>query len=87
MVVLDSDHSEQHVEAELLTWSGLVGVNEYLVVEDTNVNGHPVYRGHGPVRTRPFPALLSSIRNSSRMMLSGGLFSHHQYGWLKRVRE
>jgi cephalosporin hydroxylase len=53
-VILDSDHSAAHVRAELDLITPLLHPGDYLIVEDSNLNGHPVMPGYGP---GPFEAV------------------------------
>jgi len=47
-VILDSDHEKAHVLRELKAFLPLLRKGDYLVVEDSCVNGHPVRPDFGP---------------------------------------
>lgn len=62
MVVLDSDHTRDHVLKEMELYSVLVSPDHYMVVEDSNINGHPVLPGWGP---GPMEAIKKFLKNRS----------------------
>jgi cephalosporin hydroxylase len=65
MAVLDSDHSSEHVHAELALYSPMVTPGCYLIVEDTNLNGHPVLHDFGP---GPMEALEEFLASSNEFV-------------------
>jgi cephalosporin hydroxylase len=52
--ILDSDHTRDHVLAEMKLLRPLLLRGDYLVVEDSNLNGHPIMPGWG---AGPFEAI------------------------------
>lgn len=48
LVILDSLHNRNHVLEELRVWSPLVAPSGRIIVEDTNINGHPVHTDYPP---------------------------------------
>jgi len=57
--ILDSDHSKQHVLAEMTNLRDILVAGDYLVVEDSNINGHPVAKSFGP---GPYEAIQEYFR-------------------------
>jgi cephalosporin hydroxylase len=85
LVVLDSDHSRDHVLAELRAYAPLVTPGSYLVVEDTNVNGHPVYEAFGP---GPMEAVLDFLKERDDFEVDRSrekfLLTFNPGGWLRK---
>lgn len=86
MVVLDSDHSADHVLREIRSYKDLVHVGDYLIVEDTNVNGHPTLPEFGPGPMEAVDTFLAetdefvSDRRCERFLMT-----LNPKGYLKRV--
>lgn len=87
LVLLDSDHRKAHVLAELKAYAPLVSVGSYLIVQDTNVNGHPVYPAFGP---GPMEAVIEFLEGDDRFVADRTqerfLFTMHPRGYLRRER-
>jgi cephalosporin hydroxylase len=48
LIILDGDHQCNHVLDELRLYSTLVRLGGFVIVEDTNINGHPTLPTYGP---------------------------------------
>ena len=62
LVILDSDHSKEHVSKELLLYKSIVTTGSYMIVEDTSINGHPLLPDWGP---GPMEAVDEFLKNNN----------------------
>lgn len=88
LVSLDSNHSKTHVLQEMNVYSRYTEPGRHLVVEDTNLNGHPVFPSFGP---GPMEAVDEFLANNASFIRDDGLWqrnllSFHQRGWLLKVK-
>lgn len=87
LVSLDSDHSKENVLAELLFFRALTRNGDYVVVEDGNVNGHPVLPAFGDGPLEALQEYMAQFPNDyerdiEREEKFGVTFA--PAGWLKR---
>lgn len=86
LVILDSDHSREHVLAELRAYADLVTPGSYMIVEDTNINGNPVRSDFGP---GPMEALETFLVERSDFVVDETcekfFVTFNPRGFLKRV--
>ncbi|MGB3683216.1 MAG: CmcI family methyltransferase [Rubrobacteraceae bacterium] len=86
LVILDSDHRKQHVLEELEMYKQFVEKGSYIIVEDTNVNGHPVLPNFGP---GPMEAVESFLKKNEDFIVDDGkekfYMTFNPRGFLKKV--
>lgn len=86
MVILDSNHSRDHVLEELRLYSPFVPVGGLIIVEDSFLNGHPSHNEFGP---GPMEAIDQFIKDSNDFVIDRSfekfLFTLNRRGFLRRV--
>jgi len=87
MAILDSDHRKEYVLKEMEVYSRFVTKGNYLIVEDTNVNGHPVYTDHGP---GPWEAVMEFLKRNNNFKIDKSrekfFITQNPNGYLLKVR-
>jgi cephalosporin hydroxylase len=87
MVILDSDHRKHHVSEELQIYSEYVTPGQYLIVEDSSINGHPVAARFGP---GPFESIEEFLKTNEDFTVDADkekfLLSANHSGFLLRVK-
>ncbi|MBL7094306.1 cephalosporin hydroxylase [candidate division KSB1 bacterium] len=86
MVILDSDHTMDHVLQELKLYGDLVSKSSYLIVEDGNINGHPVEGRWGP---GPYEAITTFLAGNDSFTIDRKrekfYLTMNPNGYLKKV--
>jgi cephalosporin hydroxylase len=88
MVILDGDHSRDHVARELELYAPLVTRGSLLLSQDGIIDESPFFRD---TRPGPLPANREFLRRHpefehDRELNERFLLTHHPLGWLRRVR-
>ena len=87
LVILDSDHSKNHVLQELNSYSELVALGSYIIVEDTIIGGHPVKPHRKP---GPMEAVKEFIKTNENFIIDKSrekfYLTFNRNGYLKKVQ-
>lgn len=86
MAILDSDHAQPHVVAELELYASLVPPGSYVLVQDGIIDTLPMF---APARPGPLPAIHQFLEHHPEFELDRErslrfLVTHHPDGWLRR---
>ena len=84
--ILDSDHAAAHVLGEMKLLRPLLVAGDYLIVEDTCVNNHPVAPEFGP---GPMEAVSAFLNGNDQFVVDEGRQKYHltfnPRGYLRRM--
>lgn len=87
LIILDSDHNKPHVLKEMEIYSEFVTRNSYMIVEDSNVNGHPIMPNWGE---GPFEAVEEFLRNNDSFEIDKEREKYYMTfnpnGYLRKIR-
>lgn len=87
LVILDSDHSKNHVLNEMNAYHLLVSPGSYMIVEDSIVGGNPVLPAFGP---GPMDAIYEFISQNDQFMIDVSKHKFHMTwnpnGYLRKIR-
>lgn len=91
VITFDSLHNKEHVLKEMQRYSELVSLNSYMVVQDTDLMGHPiplrVYSHEG--EEGPWEAVQEFLASNKNFVVDKSrerfLLTNHPSGFLKRV--
>jgi cephalosporin hydroxylase len=90
MVILDSLHTKEHVLDELNLYSNFVTKGQYLIVEDSNIHGHPTREDLPPGPYEAIIEFMSDEENSRNFLIDKMcekfLFTFNPQGYLRRMR-
>jgi cephalosporin hydroxylase len=87
LVILDSDHTKNHVLKEMEIYSKLVQKGSYIIVEDTDINGHPVRPGFGD---GPMEAVYEFLKTHDEFIIDKEkekfIMTCNPNGYLKKIK-
>ncbi|MBW3494565.1 cephalosporin hydroxylase family protein [Bacillus sp. FDAARGOS_1420] len=87
LVILDSDHSKEHVLKELQLYKSIVTTGSYMIVEDTCINGNPILPDWGP---GPMEAVEKFLTKNNNFIVDETkhkfFISFNPNGFLKKIK-
>jgi cephalosporin hydroxylase len=96
VVLLDSDHHKGHVLNELRAYADIIQPGGYLIVQDSNINGHPIFLDQGYLaadysgQPGPWEAVMEFVKTDDRFKIDLSrerlMLTMNPHGFLKRVK-